>query len=87
MDKPQCEIRIGCIPEGEHWRFRVSDNGPGIDADALNKIFIPFYTTKKKGSGIGLSLSQQIIQSHGGQLRVNSSGGGGTTFHIVLGVV
>jgi len=65
----------------------IIDNGPGIDADALNKIFIPFYTTKKKGSGIGLSLSQQIIQSHGGQLRVNSSGGGGTTFHIVLGVV
>jgi len=65
----------------------IIDNGPGIDADALNKIFIPFYTTKKKGSGIGLSLSQQIIQSHGGQLKVNSSNEEGTTFYIVLGVV
>ncbi len=65
----------------------ITDNGPGIDAEALNKIFIPFFTTKKKGSGIGLSLSQQIIQSHGGQLKVSSGNGEGTTFYVVLGVV
>jgi nitrogen fixation/metabolism regulation signal transduction histidine kinase len=64
----------------------VTDNGPGIDRDAMNKIFIPFFTTKKKGSGIGLSLSQQIIQMHGGQLKVMSPGinGNGTTFYILL---
>ncbi|MBO9731848.1 MAG: GHKL domain-containing protein [Chitinophaga sp.] len=64
----------------------VTDNGPGIDTDAMNKIFIPFFTTKKKGSGIGLSLSQQIIQMHGGQLKVISPGvnGNGTTFYILL---
>lgn len=66
--------------------IEITDNGPGIDKDAMNKIFIPFFTTKKKGSGIGLSLSQQIIQMHGGQLKVMSPGinGNGTTFYILL---
>ncbi|HVI48324.1 MAG TPA: ATP-binding protein [Chitinophaga sp.] len=66
--------------------IEVTDNGPGIDTDAMNKIFIPFFTTKKTGSGIGLSLSQQIIQMHGGQLKVSSPGnnGNGTTFFILL---
>jgi nitrogen fixation/metabolism regulation signal transduction histidine kinase len=64
----------------------ITDNGPGIDADAMNKIFIPFYTTKKKGSGIGLSLSQQIIQLHGGQLRINNTNNNGTTFSVLLPV-
>ncbi|WP_143308256.1 sensor histidine kinase [Chitinophaga vietnamensis] len=68
--------------------IEVTDNGPGIDTDAMNKIFIPFFTTKKKGSGIGLSLSQQIIQMHGGQLKVVSPGtnGNGTTFYILLNI-
>ncbi|NLR78725.1 sensor histidine kinase [Chitinophaga eiseniae] len=66
--------------------IEITDNGPGIDEDAMNKIFIPFFTTKKKGSGIGLSLSQQIIQMHGGQLKAISPGtnGNGTTFYILL---
>jgi two-component system, NtrC family, nitrogen regulation sensor histidine kinase NtrY len=64
--------------------IEITDNGPGIDTDAMDKIFIPFYTTKKKGSGIGLSLSQQIIQLHGGQLRVSNTNNNGTTFHILL---
>ncbi|MFY0253229.1 sensor histidine kinase [Chitinophaga sp. 30R24] len=66
--------------------IEITDNGPGIDRDAMNRIFIPFFTTKKKGSGIGLSLSQQIIQMHGGQLKVISPGvnGNGTTFYILL---
>ncbi|NSL89658.1 sensor histidine kinase [Chitinophaga solisilvae] len=66
--------------------IEITDNGPGIDTDAMNKIFIPFFTTKKKGSGIGLSLSQQIIQMHGGQLKVLSPGnnGNGSTFLILL---
>ncbi|RFS24063.1 GHKL domain-containing protein [Chitinophaga silvatica] len=68
--------------------IEITDNGPGIDAEAMNKIFIPFFTTKKKGSGIGLSLSQQIIQLHGGQLKVISPGvnGNGTTFYVLLNI-
>lgn len=58
----------------------IRDNGTGIDPDALDKIFIPFYTTKKTGSGIGLSLSRQIMRQHGGTLTVKSTVGKGTEF-------
>lgn len=64
--------------------IEVSDNGQGIEPEALERIFIPFYTTKKTGSGIGLSLSRQIMQQHGGQLSVSSAVSEGTTFVMVL---
>jgi len=53
-------------------QITVSDNGPGITDDLLDKIFIPFFTTKENGSGIGLSLSRQIMHLHGGSLKINS---------------
>lgn len=58
----------------------VKDNGPGIDPEALEKIFIPFYSTKKTGSGIGLSLSRQIMRVHDGRIAVKSTPGEGTEF-------
>jgi len=53
-------------------KIEVSDNGPGIIKEALEHIFVPFYTTKRTGSGIGLSLSRQIMQMHNGSLSVES---------------
>ncbi|WP_242927424.1 sensor histidine kinase [Pontibacter vulgaris] len=64
--------------------IKVQDNGPGIEPDVLDKLFIPFYTTKKQGSGIGLSLSKQIMRQHGGSIRVSSQPGGPTTFTLVF---
>ena len=58
----------------------VKDNGAGIDAEALEKIFIPFFSTKKTGSGIGLSLSKQIMRQHEGRISVKSRLGEGTEF-------
>lgn len=58
----------------------VADNGTGIEEDALKKIFIPFFTTKKNGSGIGLSLSKQIMRKHGGNITAKSKIGEGTEF-------
>ncbi|HSP86795.1 MAG TPA: ATP-binding protein [Ignavibacteriaceae bacterium] len=55
--------------------IKVIDNGPGIPEEAVDKIFIPFFSTKKNGSGVGLSLSRQIMRSHGGNIRVNSKPG------------
>ena len=78
------EIKLSAALSGSQVCIAIADNGPGIDTDAINKIFIPFYTTKRKGSGIGLSLSQQIIQMHGGQLKVESTSNSGTTFSVVL---
>ncbi|MBJ6368546.1 sensor histidine kinase [Snuella sedimenti] len=52
--------------------LQVADNGPGIPSDLLSDIFVPFFTTKKEGTGIGLSLSKHIMRLHGGSLRVSS---------------
>ncbi len=52
--------------------IEVIDNGPGIIPEAINRIFVPFFTTKKTGSGIGLALSRQIMQMHNGSLTVTS---------------
>jgi len=58
--------------DGSHVKIEVKDNGSGIIPEAIDHIFIPFYTTKKSGSGIGLSLSRQIMQLHNGTLTVES---------------
>ena len=60
--------------------IEVTDTGPGIAPDVQERIFVPFFTTKADGSGIGLSLSRQILRLHGGTLRVRSKPGEGTTF-------
>jgi nitrogen fixation/metabolism regulation signal transduction histidine kinase len=62
----------------------VKDNGKGIEKDVLNQIFIPFFTTKKTGSGIGLSLSRQFVLKHQGNMIVHSEVGKGTIFEIRL---
>jgi signal transduction histidine kinase len=64
--------------------IEVSDNGRGIPQDLLENIFVPFFTTKEKGSGIGLSLSQQIIRLHGGTMNVESEPNVRTCFTIRL---
>jgi nitrogen fixation/metabolism regulation signal transduction histidine kinase len=64
--------------------LEVSDTGKGIEEEALSKIFIPFFTTKKKGSGIGLSLSKQIMRRHKGNIQVRSAIEEGTTFKLIF---
>lgn len=66
----------------EHISIDIADNGPGIPPELQEKIFIPFFTTKSEGSGIGLSLCKQIIRLHGGHLTVKESSPGKTVFHI-----
>ncbi|MEK6712952.1 MAG: ATP-binding protein [Nitrospirota bacterium] len=62
----------------------ISDTGVGIPRDKLDKIFLPFYTTKPRGTGMGLALVHKIILSHGGNIEVDSTTGKGTTFRIYL---
>lgn len=62
----------------------VTDRGRGIDAKRLQKVFTPFYTTKRTGLGLGLAICRRIIDAHGGKLWAEPNPGGGTTFHIEL---
>jgi signal transduction histidine kinase len=62
----------------------ITDTGGGIPQEQINRIFEPFYTTKKKGSGLGLMIVQRIIRAHNGRIEVESHLGQGTTFRIWL---
>ena len=66
---------------------KISDNGCGIDAEDIGKIFDPFYTTRKGGTGLGLSVVSQIIEKHGGLIIAESTLGKGTTMRLTLPVV
>ena len=64
--------------------IEVADNGPGIPRDKADEVFLPFFTTKPSGTGVGLSLGRQIVLAHGGSLSHRPAPGGGTLFRIVL---
>ena len=68
----------------ERTEISVTDNGSGIDQETMEQIFIPFFTTKEQGNGIGLSLSHHIARMHGGKLLAESNGKSGTTFRLIL---
>lgn len=74
------EISLLALKKDGHVILSVKDNGAGIPTENLGRIFIPFFTTKKTGSGIGLSLSKQILRLHKGTIFVTSSPGKGTEF-------
>ena len=64
--------------------IKIADNGKGIEPELMEQIFVPFYTTKEEGSGIGLSLSRQIMRVHKGRISVQSAVGKGTVFTLTV---
>ncbi len=77
-------VSVSTLKKDEGIEIKVSDNGNGISKKVLEKIFQPFFTTKPtgQGTGLGLSLSYDIMKTHGGELKVKTVGGKGTTFTI-----
>lgn len=74
--------------EGQGWvRVEICDTGPGISAAEQDKIFTPFYTTRTQGTGLGLPICRQLMESNGGALRVDSRLGQGTCFTLELPVI
>ena len=86
MDQPNPEVLVETDYQAENHIFRLSvtDNGCGILPEVVDRIFIPFFTTKPTGSGIGLSLCKQIMTLHGGSIRVKSELGKGSCFTLKL---
>lgn len=78
------EISIDFHPQEEGIEVVVADTGTGIEPESLEKIFEPYFSTKETGTGLGLALVKRIIESHGGQIRVESVLGKGTSFYVWL---
>ena len=84
-DRENGEINLkACLNQRGRITIEVSDNGPGIKEDILDKIFVPYFTTKPEGSGIGLSLTRQIMTYHGGFIGVANKQNGGASFKLTF---
>jgi two-component system sensor kinase FixL len=77
-------IEVSSVVEERSIVIRVADSGPGVPQEIRDKIFDPFYTTRKDGYGIGLSFCRRVIEDHGGVLKVGHSRMGGAEFRIEL---
>ena len=80
------DLAISSRAGGEHVRVSVSDTGVGLPAQQPDQIFTPFFTTKAHGTGMGLSISRSIVESHGGRLWAEGNASHGATFHVTLPV-
>ena len=82
--KSEKHIEVKAYRDEKMIIIEVTDNGKGIPEKELKEIFVPFFSTKKDGSGIGLSLSKQIMSLHGGRIKVDSILNEGTSFYLVF---
>lgn len=86
-DGGEIKCRAALTDDGEKVIITLRDQGGGMTPEVRNRIFDPYFTTRREGTGLGLAIVHQIIEGHGGNIRVTSAPGQGTTFTIELGVV
>jgi two-component system sensor histidine kinase PilS (NtrC family) len=77
-------LRVWCAAASEGAVVEIEDDGNGMTVEELGRIFIPFFTTKTGGTGLGLATVHRIVDAHGGTIRVDSEPGAGSRFTIVL---
>jgi C4-dicarboxylate-specific signal transduction histidine kinase len=82
--RPDAMVRLDCAAADGRVTLAVADNGPGVAAQDRERIFVPFFTTRAKGSGVGLSLARQIAVAHSGYLDVSANEPSGSVFRLVL---
>jgi signal transduction histidine kinase len=82
--KENARLSIGAYRQENNLVFEISDNGSGISAEVADKLFVPYYTTKPNGSGLGLSVVKGIVDAHHGSISVAAAPGWSTTFVIAL---
>jgi signal transduction histidine kinase len=82
-EQPRIELR-GHMNRRGHTVIEIVDNGPGIPDQLATKIFVPFFTTREGGSGVGLALARQVMIAHGGFIRLTRSDGDGATFSLTF---
>jgi nitrogen fixation/metabolism regulation signal transduction histidine kinase len=82
--KEDGKINLKIDLENENCKIAITDNGKGIPLERQNKVFVPYFTTKSTGTGIGLSITKQIVENHNGKIYFESQENKGTTFYIEL---
>jgi signal transduction histidine kinase len=82
-DRPERRIALSARLDGDgRIAIAVADNGPGVAPENRERVFVPFFTTKRQGTGVGLSLTRQIVLVHGASIDVSETNGGGATFTL-----
>jgi signal transduction histidine kinase len=79
-----CGIRVRCAPAPEGASFEVEDDGAGMSEEERSRLFLPFFTTKAQGTGLGLATVHRIVDAHRGAIRVSSERGKGSRFTVLL---
>ena len=87
MEKNNGILQLKTKKQGNKCLIEIKDNGVGMDEDTLQKLFEPYFTAKQKGSGLGLTNTQNIILNHGGNIKVYSKPGHGSTFIVMLDIL
>ena len=82
--RPGAKVRLSCTLEEDHVALTVADNGPGLPINDPEGVFVPFFTTRQGGSGIGLTLARQIALGHGGRLEHRAASPHGAVFQLLL---
>jgi signal transduction histidine kinase len=77
-------VQLLAAPNGERVRIEVRDDGPGVAAELREKVFTPFFTTREKGTGLGLAFVREIVRDHGGEVTLEDAPGGGSVFSFEL---
>jgi signal transduction histidine kinase len=86
--RPDARVEIDLATRGAVAVVSISDNGDGLSAEARDKIFLPFFTTKPTGTGLGMAIVKKIMDLHGGEIEIVSQPGRGTTVRLIIpGVV
>ncbi len=80
----QRAIIVGCRAEGHNLEIRVEDTGPGLEAENIEHVFDPFYTSKDGGLGMGLAIARSVVQSHAGSISFENRIGGGAICRILI---
>jgi len=80
---PRVEMKAGLNRNG-HVSLEVSDKGPGIEPEIAARVFVPFFTTRREGSGVGLALTRQVMLAHGGTVALAASDSGGAKFTLTF---
>jgi signal transduction histidine kinase len=85
-DPVRIDVRCAAVlHEGQPaLRVAIKDNGPGLTPEQRQKIFQPFYTTKRQGTGLGMAIARRIVEAHGGQIVVGNGAAGGAEILITL---